>query len=173
VSSSGAALLGQRLGRRPPEELDHGRDAALLLGDLGDVGRGLDPEHRHPALGEVLEQVAVVRGELHHLRSLAEAEARDGHLGVAAAVLEPAGRERREVRVVGEDRVGRLELLELHEEAALADQRVEREERLHRAELVLAEVAVRERGHAEVGERVLQRAAAEAARAGAGHGARG
>src|SRR5205085_11126259 len=144
------------------EELDFRRNPPLAR-DLGDVRGRLDPEHRDPALDEVLEEVAVVAGDLDHVRALAEFEAGGRHLRVPPAVLEPAARIGREVGVVGEDRLRRLELPELDEEALVAGERAEREERLHRAELVLGQDVVRDWRHAEVHERVHQRGLAEAA----------
>ena len=76
---------------------------ALLDGDLGDVGGRLDAEHGHAALDEVLQQVAVVAGDLDDLAERVRARTARSSLGVALGVLEPARRVRREVRVVGED----------------------------------------------------------------------
>ena len=123
---------------------------------LRDVGGGLDAEHGDPALVEVLQQVAVVGGELDHVAVGPELEALDHLLDVAAGVLEPGRRVRREVRVVGEDPLGRLELLELHEQAALADVGAQRVEGLHRVLALRRHEAVRQRRHAEVGEHVLR-----------------
>jgi hypothetical protein len=62
----------------------------------------------------------------------AEAEAFPHHQPrIAPRVLHPAVRERGEVGVLGEDLAGRDELLQLHEEAVLADVRAQRVERLH------------------------------------------
>ena len=55
------------------------------------------------------------------------------------------------------------ELLELHEQAALADLRVQRIEGLHRVDALGRHVALAERRHAEVDEGVAQRGCAEAA----------
>ena len=106
------------------------RGHALGHGDLRDVGGGLDAEHRHPALDEVLQEVAVVGGELHDVARSVEAPPLDHLLDVAARVLQPGRRVRREVGVVGEDRLGALELLELDEQAPLADERAQRIEGL-------------------------------------------
>ena len=67
----------QQVGLRPARgELvarSRGRRSAPRVGmpcasrGLGDVGRRLDAEHRHAALDEVLQQVAVVAGDLDHL----------------------------------------------------------------------------------------------------------
>ena len=51
----------------------------LLRGGLGDVARRLDAQRRDAQLDEVLEQVAVVAGELDDEAVAPEAEAVDGH----------------------------------------------------------------------------------------------
>ena len=147
----GGGLAGERGGGLAAEELDERRDA-LLQRHLRDVGGRLDPEHGDLALVEVLQQVAVVGGDLDDVAALVEPEALDHLLGVAAAVLEPARGVGREVGVVGEDLLGGLELLELHEEALPADERAQRVERLHAVGALGRQVGVGERRHAEVGE---------------------
>ena len=86
----GLGAIGcQDLGGFGAEEPDQGRDA-LLLGDFGDVRRRLDAEDRY-ALGlEVLQQIAVVAGDLDDLAMGAEAEPRDHLVGIALGVAEPA-----------------------------------------------------------------------------------
>ena len=93
----------------------------------------------------------------------AVAEPVDHLIGVRAGVLHPAVGERREVGVLGEDVLGADVLLQLHEPALPADVDVERVERLHRVDLVGAEVALAERRHAEVDDGVPQWRAAEPA----------
>ena len=109
------------------EELDHRRDA-LLDRDL----RRRSPPARCPstgiaALDEVLQQVAVVARDLDDLAVAARARSARSSPRRSGGVLEPARRVRREVGVVGEDLLRRLELLELHQEALLADERAQRD----------------------------------------------
>ena len=78
-------------------------------------------------------------------------------------MLDPAGRERREVRVLGEDLLRRDVLLELDEQAAVADPHMERIERLHLVQPLGRDEALAERRGAEVDEGVLEERAAEAA----------
>ena len=61
---------------------------------------GSMPSTGHARLLEVLQQVAVVGGDLDHLARRVQAEQLDHLLGVAAAVLQPRRRVRGEVRVV-------------------------------------------------------------------------
>ncbi len=154
----------QRPARGFVEEDHLGRNP---LGDrhLGGVGRRLDPKHRHARLLEILQEVAVVRGDLDHQRLGPEAEPADRRLGVGAAMLKPAGRIGREVGVVGvENRVGRHRIVDLHQEAAVADARVQRIEPLRAGlELRLGQVGVRRRLFAQVDQGVGQGTAAEAA----------
>ena len=83
-----AALADEPLGELDAEELDERRHAALLGRDR-DVRRRVDPEHRHALRQEVLEQIAVVRGELDDEALRAEAEPVADHLHVGARVLDP------------------------------------------------------------------------------------
>ena len=128
-----------------------------------DVGGRLDAEHRDAALHEVLQEVAVVGGELHDLAGAVEPEALDHERPRSARSAPASSTSRREVGVVAEDLVRRLELLELHEHALAADPRVQRVERLHRVAAVGRQVGVRHRRHAEVGEHRLERRGAESA----------
>jgi hypothetical protein len=117
----------------------------------------------------VLQQVAVVAGDLHDQARRIQAKARDRHVDVPPRVLDPGVRVRREVGVLAEDVLRRDELLELHEQARGAHADVERIEALHRPELLGRDVALTQRGHAQVDERVAQRLGAETAR-GSGRG---
>ena len=68
------------------------------------LAAGSIAEHRDAALDEVAQQVAVVRRDLDHLAARAPRPKRGDHrVDVAPRVLEPAGREGREVGVVAED----------------------------------------------------------------------
>ncbi len=80
---------------------------------------------------EVLEEVAVVRRELDHEAVRPEIEAVGDHVDVPARMLDPRVGVGREVRVLGEDLVGRHERRQLREPARGADADVERVERLH------------------------------------------
>ena len=102
---------------------------------------------------EVLQEVAVVGRDLHGEVLLAQAEARHDHVDVVGGMLQPGVGKRREIRiVVAEDPLGRFEFLELDEEAALADARVQRIELLRRAELVRSQERVGDRGETEIAE---------------------
>ena len=102
-----------------PEER-HERRHAPRLGRPRDVGGWIDAEDRDPRTDEVLQQVAVVRGELDDEIVGSELEPLADHLDVTACVLDPRRRVRGEVRVLGEDLVRRDERLELNEAAPLA-----------------------------------------------------
>ncbi len=158
----GGRLPGQRPGRLLPEELHQRRDA-LLERHLGHVGGRLDAEHGDLALVEELQQIAIVGGDLHDVAVAVQAESLDHLLGVGATVLQPARGVRGEVGVVGEDPLGRLELLELHQKAPPADQRAQRVEGLHPVDALRWQVGVRQRRGAEVGEHGFQRRTTESA----------
>ena len=158
------ALGAQRLGERDAEELDPGRDA-LGERDLGHVGGGLDAEHGHAERQEMLQQIAVVARQLDHQAVRPEPEALRDHRAVGLGVGDPAGRVGREIGVFAEDVLRAHVLAELDQEAAAAHQRMEREVRLHRVELLGREEALAQRRHAEIDQAVRQRAAAQAAAA--------
>ena len=81
-----------------------------------------------------------------------------------ADLADPAFGVGREVRVVGED-VGRGDvLLELHQQALLADVDVERVEGLHAVQVARVEERLAQGRHPEVDEGVVQVGVAEAAR---------
>ena len=101
-------------GLRAEEFYDAG-NLLLLPCDLGDVGRRLHPEDGDALGFEVLEQVTVVAGDFDNLARFIETEALCHHLAVASRVLHPTRRITREVEVIAEDIVGRLEFLQLRE----------------------------------------------------------
>ncbi len=158
----GVGVLTQLSGRGGAEEPGQRGDPTLDC-DRGDIGGGLDAEDRDAAAIEVLEQVAVVARNLKDPASLAEPEPLRDLVREPLRVLEPGARVRREVRIVAEDRLGGLELLELHEEARFADQRPQWKEGLHPPTVPRPRVRVRERGHPEVGEHLPKRGFAEPA----------
>src|SRR5207244_7164618 len=114
--------------------------------------------------GGVLEEVAVVAPDLDDEAVAGEAEPLGHLVRVAARVLDPARRVRGEVRVIGEDLLRTDVLLELDEEAAVADPDVQGEEGLLLVRPLRRHEALAERLRAEVDERVLERGAAEATR---------
>ncbi len=143
----------------------HGRDAALDR-HLGDVGGRLDTQARDLGGHRVLQQVAVVAGDLEHQAGSAELEALDHGVHVALGVLDPAVRVRAEIGVVGKDGLAAHVFVQLDQPALIADVGVERIERLHRIELVRAQEALTEGAHAEVHEGVDQGCGAGAAGSG-------
>ena len=158
------AVGGELLRGLHAEELHEARDLPFLAGDLRDVRRGLDAEHRDAPGLEMLQQVAVVARDLDHLRLRPKAEPLDHHLAVAPRVLDPAARVAAEVEVVAEDRVGRLELLELAQQARVAHPHLERVELLGALCVVSFHIRVGQGREPEVAHDVLERRAAEAAR---------
>ncbi len=104
-----------------PKNAHLGRDARRL-GDLGHVGRRLDTEHRDARGDEVLQQVAVVARDLDDEALRPEAEPRrSAPLGEPPGVLDPGVGVRREVGVVGEDLLGRHDVVDLHQPARRAE----------------------------------------------------
>ena len=95
------------------------------------------------------------------LRLIPKGSARQ--FAVAPGVLDPAVGKRGEVGVLAEDVLGRYELRELHQETLLAHVRVQRVIGLHLVKLRGRDVRLAQRRHPQVGERVAERLAAEAA----------
>ena len=105
----------------------------------------------------MLEQVAVVAGDLDDERVRPELRRSTAVSTNRFACCDPGVAVRREVRVVvGEDRVGREVGRQLDEEAVVADADVERVERLGAVELVGREEILARRRHPEVDKRRRQ-----------------
>ena len=82
------ALRGQALGQVFAEELHQGRHA-LLFGLRRGVAGGLDPQHRHACLHEILQQIAIVGGDFHHQALGPKLQFRRHLLCIGFAVGEP------------------------------------------------------------------------------------
>ena len=82
------ALVDQALRALATEELDERRHTARL-GRLGDVRGRVDPQDLNAGADEVLEEIAVVRGQLDDEVVCAQLEALADHLDVLPRVLHP------------------------------------------------------------------------------------
>ena len=102
------------------KEVDYGWHA-LLERDARNVGRRLYAQHGNSERQEMLQQVAVVAGELDRQAVGAETKAFCDRLAIGLRMGDPACREGREIGVFGEDGLGAHVLLELHQEAGVAD----------------------------------------------------
>ena len=134
------SMLGSDFGRGlAPEESHDGRNT-LVDRAPGHVRRRFDAQHRHTAGDEMLQQVAIVAGDLHHLAGCAEREALDHHFSVASRMFDPARGIGRKVRVLGEN-LGRCdEFLQLDQKTLFAHIRVQWVKRLHRIQLAGTDV---------------------------------
>ncbi len=83
------AFFHQFLGQRIPKEFDQGWHA-FFLGDLCNIPRRFDPQNRDALLDEILQQIAVIRGDLGHQAVRSEAEAVGHLLGIGFAMSQPA-----------------------------------------------------------------------------------
>src|SRR5690606_15131739 len=100
-----------------------------------------------------LQQVAIVAGDLDHPALRSEVQPTAHLLDIPLAMGEPGVGEGGEVGVLSaEDVLAGDVLVKLHEEAVLADERVERVEWLHLVELLAGQEALAERRLAEVNE---------------------
>ncbi len=150
------------------EELGDGLHAARDR-RLGDVQRRLDPEHRDALREEVLQEISVVRRELDDEAVPPEREPLAHLVDVRARMLDPGVRVGREVRVLGEDLLGRGKLRDLGQPAALADPDVQRIEGLAALELIVGQHRLAEGRLAQVDHRQPQRRRAMTADRGAGN----
>ncbi len=171
----GRAVLGDDgPGELRAEEVDDRRHARRDR-RRGRAGRGVDAQHGDAALDEVLQEVAVVAGDLDHEAVGSQPELLDQAHGVEPGVLDEVGRERRVVRVaLVEQHLARHGLGQLRQAAGLAQRHREREGRLRPVELVVPQQGVRDRRDPEVehGHR-LGGPARSARHRGVGTGARG
>ncbi len=152
----------QPLGKLDPEELDDGRDPALLC-DGRDVCRRVDPEHADAPRQEVLEEIAVVRGDLDHAALGRELEPIHDHLDIARGVGHPGVRVRREVGVFAKE-LGRLDdCRQLCEPAVRAETDVERVEGLRLLHPARRDEALAQRRAPEVDDGHFEGLAAGAA----------
>ncbi len=144
----GALALGDELGRELGTEEPGERGNTGRVRGRGLIGRGVDAEHRHAELGEVLQQVTVVARDLDDEARRTEPALGDETQHVLAAVAQQLVGERREVEVVVDEHlVGRHLLQQLDERAVRAERDVERE--------ALLELEVEARGDQRVGQRRL------------------
>ena len=129
IRSASPRSRRERSRQRRAEELD---DASMPLraARLGDVAR----RARRPAPGrpppEVLQQVAVVAGNLDDQRLRRKVETGRHGRGIGLGMLEPGFRIAREVGVVLVEVRRRLDMRELNQPAGLADHRDQRVEAL-------------------------------------------
>src|SRR5947207_3133852 len=107
--------------------------------------------------------MAVVAGQLHGEAVRAQLQPALDHVAVDARVLDPTRGVGREIGVLAEDVVGADVLLQLHQEALVANERVQWIVRLHLVELRGGQKALAQRRHAEIDEGVPDRGLAEPA----------
>ena len=152
----GAALLGDDLLRASSQPKNATRvRTPSRTATSATFAAGSTPRTGMPQRDEIAQQVAVVARQLDDRALGIEAESLDDLLGVLPGVLEPRLRIRREIGILGEDRLGPHVLLQLDEEAPLADEYVQRIEGSIWFSWSCAQVTLAERRHAEVHERVI------------------
>ena len=129
--------------------------------------RRLDTQGPDPARDDVLQEVAVVAGDLDDEGVPSEAAAaRRRRRRSRSACSTHESRVGREVGVVAEDVLRRDVGGQLDEQAVRADPHVQRIERLGLVELLGGQVALARRGHAEVDEGTSQKRPAQNAQHG-------
>ena len=128
----------------------------------GDVPRRFDPQYRDAARDQVTEEISVVARDLDDARRRSEPEPLDDRVDIAAGMVDPAVRVRREVEVLPEDVLGRDVRGKLDEQARPADPYVEGVEALGFGEPVGGQEVLARRRHAEIDEDVLERRPARA-----------
>ena len=108
----------------------------LAIAASATLAAGSMPRTPTPSSSEILQQIAVVAGQLDHEAVLAEPQPAAHDLAVRLGVGEHRVGEGREIGVVVEDFPRADVLFELDQEALLADADVQRIERLHLVQLV-------------------------------------
>src|SRR6266404_7029809 len=110
----GALAFGYQLIRESSSEKLRARWNALADGDRGDVDGGLDAKYRHAKREKVLQQVAVITGQLNNQASGAQPEPlRDG-FAECLCVSHPRRRIGGKIGILPEDLLGRHVLFELN-----------------------------------------------------------
>jgi hypothetical protein len=130
----------------------------------GNVRGGFDPHHRNAGVPEVLQQITVVGGHLHHQGVRAQPEATDHGGGITACMLDPACGIGGKIRVIAEDFVRRNNLLHLHQKARVTDTGMKRiGALLTPLDLLQRQVGVGQRHHAEIHQAAMEVCATEPA----------
>ena len=117
------------------KELNQRRYAFVDRG-RGNVAGRLDTNHRNIERQKVLQQVAVIAGDLEYPTVASETEPIPDHHAVSARMFDPAGRVRRKIGVVSEDTLWFHVFLQLNQEAAFAHENAQGKVRLHLVDLV-------------------------------------
>ena len=116
------ALGGQFPGRLLAEEGHPGGNIPLIPGHRRHVGRRLHPQYRHPQGPEILQQITVVAGDLHHQGAFIQGQLPGDGLGIAAGMIQPTAGIGGKIRVVcGKQFIRCVEILQLHQPAFMAD----------------------------------------------------
>ena len=111
----------------------------------------------------MLKQISVIAGDLKDLARRPETEPILDHVDILARMLDPGGRVRRKICVLSEDML-RLDIfLQLHQEALVADENVQRKVWLHCSIWSTVRKAFTKRGHPEIDECRHERGTAQPA----------
>ena len=132
------------------EILDARRDADFS-GGLGHIGSRLDPQATDTSLDEILEQIAVVAGQLDDKSSSGPSRTDQSFARIPPGMAEPGIRIGRKIHVVArEDFAAADVFLDLHQAAILAEQCPQGIERLHLEQLVAGQEILAQRRHSQV-----------------------
>ena len=158
----GDALATQLIGEFVAEECDPGRHADGF-GGFCDVGGGLYAQYRNVGGDEMLQQIAVIAGDLDDLALRCQRKPLPRHFRIVAGMVDPTAGEGRKIGIVGKYGVRRHRVLDLHQPAGAADARVQGIGLLAVGILERGEVTVGERHRTKIGESLPQRFAAKTA----------
>lgn len=110
-----------------PKERDLGLHPSLTQSGQGTIHCGIDTEARDAALDEILQEIAVIAGNLNDTRLRPERKLLHGPIDVTAGMREPCVRIRRKIHIASVKMgIGRLEVFELYEPARFARVRPQR-----------------------------------------------
>jgi hypothetical protein len=141
------------------KKLDQCPDSPLF-GGTGNVCCRINAEDRNAFPDKELQQIAIIAANLDNLARGPKVEPFGDRVDVLPSVLEPCIGKRRKIGILRKDMPGRDIFLQLYKKALSADKGSERIKRLHSVELVLCEIALTKRRHAEV-DKVVKRTPAE------------
>ena len=137
------------------------RGDALFPSFRGHISGRLHAQNRDALQLKVLQQVAIVAGNLHHKVLRPQMKSLDHAFSVATGMIQPRFRIRREIRVTTEHIFGMFELFELYQIALIADTGVQGIEGFHLIQLFEPEVGVCKGRHPQIQKRVLEMRPAE------------
>ena len=151
TKSAQATFACEIRGKSRAEKANQSRHA-FLDRYLGHICGRLNAQHWHLVTDEILQQVAVIARDFYDEALFVQTKPLPHALAVSFAVLKPRIRIGREIRVVAENLFCALVLIELHQEAALANINVQRIIHLGPVKVRRRRIGLTKRRHPQIDE---------------------